>query len=103
MPSFDVVSELDKHEVTNAVDNAMKELDRRYDLKGKGSFEFNDKQLTVTITAEAEFQLEQMLEILRLSLTKRKIDVQCLRSEERRVGKEGSARCGPDEHRGRQE
>ncbi len=78
MPSFDVVSELDKHEVTNAVDNAMKELDRRYDLKGKGSFEFNDKQLTVTITAEAEFQLEQMLEILRLSLTKRKIDVQCL-------------------------
>src|SRR5690606_6746844 len=78
MPSFDVVSELDKHEVTNAVDNAMKELDRRYDLKGKGRFEFNDKQLTVTITTEAEFQLEQMLEILRLSLTKRKIDVQWL-------------------------
>lgn len=78
MPSFDVVSELDKHEVTNAVDNALKELDRRYDLKGKGTFEFNEKQLLVTITAEAEFQLEQMLEILRLSLTRRKIDVQCL-------------------------
>lgn len=47
MPSFDVVSELDKHEVTNAVENAVKELDRRYDLKGKGSFEFrkrNDRQ-----------------------------------------------------------
>lgn len=43
MPSFDVVSELDKHEVTNAVDNAIKELDRRYDLKGKGSFEFKGK------------------------------------------------------------
>ena len=82
MPSFDVVSELDKHEVTNAVDNAMKELDRRYDLKGKGSFEFNDKQLLVSITADAEFQLEQMLEILRLSLTKRKIDVQCLEVKE---------------------
>ncbi len=76
MPSFDVVSELDKHQVTNAVDNAIKELERRYDLRGKGSFEF--KELTVHMTAEAEFQLEQMIEILKLSLAKRKIDVQCL-------------------------
>jgi uncharacterized protein YajQ (UPF0234 family) len=76
MPSFDVVSELDKHEVTNAVENAMKELDRRYDLRGKGSFEF--KELTVTLTADADFQLEQMLEILKMNLAKRKIDVQCL-------------------------
>ncbi|MDB6141010.1 MAG: nucleotide-binding protein [Pseudomonas sp.] len=76
MPSFDVVSELDKHEVTNAVDNAIKELDRRYDLKGKGSFEF--KELTVNMTAEAEFQLEAMVEILKLCLIKRKIDAQCL-------------------------
>ncbi|WP_120994555.1 YajQ family cyclic di-GMP-binding protein [Stutzerimonas urumqiensis] len=76
MPSFDVVSELDKHEVTNAVDNAIKELDRRYDLRGKGSFEL--KELTVHLTAEADFQLEQMLEILKLSLVKRKIDIQCL-------------------------
>ncbi|AZC20310.1 MULTISPECIES: YajQ family cyclic di-GMP-binding protein [Pseudomonas] len=78
MPSFDVVSELDKHEVTNAVENAVKELDRRYDLKGKGSFEFKDKDLTVNLTAEAEFQLEAMIEILKLALVKRKIDVQCL-------------------------
>ncbi|SDA68019.1 hypothetical protein SAMN03159443_02205 [Pseudomonas sp. NFACC15-1] len=78
MPSFDVVSELDKHEVTNAVENAVKELDRRYDLKGKGSFEFKEKDLTVNLTAEAEFQLEAMIEILKLSLVKRKIDVQCL-------------------------
>jgi uncharacterized protein YajQ (UPF0234 family) len=76
MPSFDVVSELDKHEVTNAVDNAMKELERRYDLRGKGSFDF--KELTITLTADADFILESMLEILRLSLVKRKIDVQCL-------------------------
>lgn len=76
MPSFDVVSELDKHEVTNAVDNAIKELDRRYDLRGKGSFELKD--LTVHLTAEADFQLEQMLEILKLSLVKRKVDIQCL-------------------------
>jgi len=78
MPSFDVVSELDRHEVTNAVDNAIKELDRRYDLRGKGSFEFKDKELTVQMTAEVEFQLEQMLEILRNNLIKRKIDIQCL-------------------------
>ena len=76
MPSFDVVSELDKHEVTNAVDNAMKELERRYDLRGKGTFDF--KELTITLTADADFILESMLEILRLSLVKRKIDVQCL-------------------------
>ena len=78
MPSFDVVSELDKHEVTNAVENAVKELDRRYDLKGKGSFEFKEKDLTVNLTAEADFQLEAMIEILKLALVKRKIDVQCL-------------------------
>ena len=78
MPSFDVVSELDKHEVTNAVENAVKELDRRYDLKGKGSFEFKENDLTVNLTAEADFQLEAMIEILKLALVKRKIDVQCL-------------------------
>ena len=76
MPSFDVVSELDAHEVRNAVDNAAKELERRYDLRGKASFEFKDK--TVTLTAEADFMLEQLIEILKLSLAKRKIDLQCL-------------------------
>lgn len=76
MPSFDVVSELDAHEVTNAVDNAAKELERRYDLRGKASFEFKDK--TVTLIADADFMLEQLIEILKLSLVKRKIDVQCL-------------------------
>lgn len=78
MPSFDVVSELDKHEVTNAVENAMKELERRYDLRGKGSFEFKGKDLLITITGDAEFQLEQLLDILKLNLTKRKIDIQCM-------------------------
>lgn len=76
MPSFDVVSELDKHEVTNAIENAAKELERRYDLRGKGSFEL--KELTINMTADADFQLEQMLEIIKLSLVKRKIDIQCL-------------------------
>jgi len=70
--------ELDKHEVTNAVDNAIKELDRRYDLKGKGSFEFTEKDLLIKMTAEERFQLEAMIKILKLALVKRKIDVQCL-------------------------
>lgn len=76
MPSFDVVSELDAHELTNAMDNAAKELERRYDLRGKASIEFKDK--TVTLTAEADFMLEQLIEIIKMSLVKRKIDVQCL-------------------------
>ena len=76
MPSFDVVSELDKHEVTNALENASKELERRFDLRGKGSFEV--KELTVNMTGDADFILEQMKPILEQSLVKRKIDVQCL-------------------------
>ncbi len=82
MPSFDVVSELDKHEVTNAVDNAKKELERRYDLRGNGSFEFNDKQQQITLIGDADFQLDQMMQILELSLTKRKIDIRCLKANE---------------------
>ena len=76
MPSFDVVSELDKHEVTNALENASKELERRFDLRGKGSLEVKD--LTVNMTGDADFILEQMKPILEQSLVKRKIDVQCL-------------------------
>ncbi len=76
MPSFDVVSELDKHELTNALDNAAKELERRFDLRGKCSFESKDK--SVTLTAEADFMLEQVLDILRSSLIKRKLDIQCM-------------------------
>lgn len=78
MPSFDVVSELDKHEVTNAVENAMKELERRYDLRGKGSFEFKGKDLLITLIGDSDFQLEQLLDILKLNLVKRKIDIQCM-------------------------
>ncbi|OEC47195.1 YajQ family cyclic di-GMP-binding protein [Pseudomonas sp. 1D4] len=76
MPSFDVVSELDKHELTNALDNATKELERRFDLRGKCSVESKDK--SVTITAEADFMLEQVLDILRNCLIKRKLDIQCM-------------------------
>ncbi len=50
----------------------------RSSIKGKGTFEFKEKDLTVNLTAEADFQLEAMIEILKLALVKRKIDVQCL-------------------------
>ena len=76
MPSFDVVSELDQHEVTNAIDNATKELERRYDLRGKCSLEYKEK--VVTLTAESDFLLEQMVPIIELSMVKRKVDTKCL-------------------------
>jgi uncharacterized protein YajQ (UPF0234 family) len=77
MPSFDVVSEVDSHEVTNAVDQANRELSQRFDFKDSGAvFELND--MTVSVKAEVDFQLKQMLEILKLRLAKRGIDVRCL-------------------------
>jgi cyclic-di-GMP-binding protein len=77
MPSFDVVSELDSHEVTNAVDQANRELQQRFDFKDTGAvFELNG--LTVAVKAEVEFQLKQMLEILKLRLTKRGVDIRCI-------------------------
>ena len=77
MPSFDVVSELDAHEVTNAVDQANRELSQRFDFKDSGAvFELNG--LTVSVKAEVEFQLKQMFEILKLRLAKRGFDIRCI-------------------------
>jgi uncharacterized protein YajQ (UPF0234 family) len=81
MPSFDVVSELNAHEVTNAVDQANRELSQRFDFKDTGaSFELNE--FVVTLRAQVDFQLKQMLEILKLRLSKRGIDVACLEPKE---------------------
>lgn len=81
MPSFDVVSELNAHEVTNAVDQANRELAQRFDFKDTGAgFELNE--LIVTLSAQVDFQLKQMLEILKLRLSKRGIDVACLEVKE---------------------
>jgi uncharacterized protein YajQ (UPF0234 family) len=77
MPSFDVVSELDAHEVTNAVDQANRELQQRFDFKDTGAI-FTLEEFVVTMRAEVEFQLKQMLEILKIRLSKRGIDVSCL-------------------------
>ncbi|WP_027859350.1 YajQ family cyclic di-GMP-binding protein [Marinobacterium jannaschii] len=77
MPSFDVVSELDMHEVTNAVDQANREIQNRYDFKGVDArIERNDEQLVMH--AEVDFQLNQMLELLSGRLTARKIDIRCM-------------------------
>jgi len=77
MPSFDVVSELKAHEVANAVDQANRELGQRFDFKDTGAV-FELEELTVRMRAQVEFQLKQMLEILKLRLAKRGIDLNCL-------------------------
>lgn len=81
MPSFDIVSEIDQHEVTNAVDQASREVDQRFDFKGTGA-KFELKDAVVTLSAPADFQLKQMLEILKLKLSKRGVDVACLKVDE---------------------
>ena len=77
MPSFDIVSEVDTHELTNAVDQANRELSTRFDFKGvEASFERSDN--LITQAAPSEFQLQQMTDILRARLAARKIDARCL-------------------------
>ena len=77
MPSFDIVSEVDTHELTNAVDQANRELSTRFDFKGvEAKFALEDK--LVTQSAPSEFQLQQMTDILRARLIARKIDARCL-------------------------
>jgi len=81
MPSFDIVSELNLHEVANAVDQGTREIDTRFDFRGSNAkFELKDK--VITMIATADFQLKQMLDILRLKLSKRGIDVQCMKVDD---------------------
>jgi uncharacterized protein YajQ (UPF0234 family) len=82
MPSFDVVSEINSHEVANAVDQANRELAQRFDFKDTGaSFELGD-ELVITLKAQVDFQLKQMLDILKLRLAKRGVDLACLDPQE---------------------
>ena len=77
MPSFDIVSELDLHEVTNAVDQSNREVSNRFDFKGTDS-RFEQSENIVTIFAEAEFQVNQLMDILENKLIKRGVDVGCI-------------------------
>jgi len=77
MPSFDTVSEIDHHELSNAIDQANREIGTRYDFKGSDAkIEQAGNQLT--LNAESEFQIKQMTPILREKMSKRGIDVSCL-------------------------
>src|SRR5262249_17782821 len=84
MPSFDVVSELNAHELANAVDQANRELSQRFDFKDTGA-RFELQEFVVTLHAQVDFQLKQMLEILKLRLSKRGIDLACLDVKEPQV------------------
>jgi uncharacterized protein YajQ (UPF0234 family) len=77
MPSFDIVSEVDKHELTNAVDQANRELSNRFDFKGTNA-KFELDGYVITASAPNDFQLKQMQDILRTRLTARGIDLRCL-------------------------
>jgi uncharacterized protein YajQ (UPF0234 family) len=82
MPSFDAVSEVDTHELSNALDQANRELKTRYDFRNiEASFK-QEKQFNIILIAEAKFQLQQMLEILKSKLIARNIDTSCLEIED---------------------
>ena len=77
MPSFDIVSKVDHHELSNAVDQANREIATRFDFKDSGAhFEFTKEQLT--LVAPSDFQLKQMEEILINKWVKRKLEVKSL-------------------------
>jgi uncharacterized protein YajQ (UPF0234 family) len=77
MPSFDIVSEVDMPEVNNALDQSRREVATRFDFKGvDASFELKEKE--ITLTADSEFQLEQMLDILKAKMVKRNVDAKSL-------------------------
>jgi len=77
MPSFDIVSEVDHHELSNAIDQANREIGTRYDFKGSDArIEQSGNQLT--LSTESEFQIKQMTPMLKEKMSKRGIDVSCL-------------------------
>ena len=79
MPSFDIVSEVDMHELNNALDQSNREVGTRFDFKGiDASFEV-DNDSNIKVSAEADFQIQQMLEMLRSKMVKRGIDTKSLK------------------------
>ena len=105
MPSFDVVSEVDKHEAQNAVDQANRELSTRFDFRGvSASFELKD--FVVTMIADNNTQLDQMKSMLISAMIKRSIKANCLElSDPQGTGKQvkilATMRQGIDKDLGR--
>ena len=77
MPSFDIVSEVDKTEVKNAVEQTNKEVGTRFDFKGSDA-RVEQAELVLTVHADNEFQLNQVQDVLNAKLTKRSVDIKCL-------------------------
>ena len=77
MPSFDVVSEVDMHELSNAVDQANREVTTRFDFKGSDA-KFEQSGADLTLSAEGDFQLQQMMDILQKKMVKRGVDIASL-------------------------
>ena len=82
MPSFDIVSQVDRQEVKNTIEQTNKEITNRFDFKGSDA-RVEQAELVLTVYADDEFKLGQVLDVLRA------------RSEERRVGKECRSRWSP--------
>ena len=79
MPSFDIVSEVDMHEVRNAVDQSNREIVTRFDFKGVDARYELTASFEILANAEVEFQIRQMLDILKAKLVKRGIDIKVLK------------------------
>ena len=77
MPSFDIVSEVDLHEVTNAVGQTNREVGNRFDFKGSNA-RVEQKESVLTVQGENEFQIRQILDILHKRMAKRGIDIAAL-------------------------
>ena len=95
MPSFDVVSEVDLHELSNAVDQANREIDNRFDFKGTDA-RIERSEGLLTLEAQNEFQIKQMSDILHKKLVKRGVDIESLEEgklQERAAGLARSSRC----------
>ena len=83
MPSFDIVSDVNQVEVHNALDQTNKEITNRFDFKGSDSrVELNEKEKVLTVYADDDFKLTQVLDVLTGKLAKRGVDVRCLKTGE---------------------
>ncbi|MFV1997376.1 MAG: YajQ family cyclic di-GMP-binding protein [Acidiferrobacterales bacterium] len=105
MPSFDVVSKIDRHELSNALDQANREVGNRFDFKGS-DVKFTEADGIITLNSETEMQLQQMLDILFNKISKRGIDLGALETGEpqasgKRMLQKVTIRQGIDKELGR--
>ena len=101
MPSFDVVSEVDLHEVTNAVDQTNREVGNRFDFKGSDA-RVEQNEAVLTLYADNEFQIRQVLDILYTRMSKRGIDVAALSSGQVQTSGTKASLAVTGQHPGRQ-